>query len=74
MRADFVLPVTIAARSLGLRTSRLRHRLSRRLAGMRDFEKLCNFVSAAVFFFLGHAVYQVWVFCLAKWRNSGGYS
>ena len=48
--------------------------LSRLFQGTRFVDLSCNFISAAVFFCLGHAVYQTWIFCLTRWRNSGGYS
>jgi len=44
--------------------------LYRSLAATRHFEMSCNFVSAAVFFFLDNGVHQARVFWLVQWRNS----
>ena len=49
-------------------------RIYARLAGMRHFETACNLFSTAVFLLLGNAVYQAWIFYLARLRSSGGYS
>jgi hypothetical protein len=49
-------------------------RIYTRLAGMRYFESACNLFSTAVFLLLGNAVYQAWMFYLARLRSPGGYS
>jgi hypothetical protein len=49
-------------------------RIYARLSGTRHFETACNLFSTAVFLLLGNAVYQAWIFYLARLRSSGGYS
>jgi len=44
-------------------------RVYTRLAGMRYFETACNLFSTAVFLLLGNAVYQAWIFYLARLRS-----